>query len=193
MIYLYSYLGIGALILLIMYVSHKLSTKSESEGVKGILDALNPERGTLSYRLINGVLVPILASVLVLFAWPAALYMKIKDMRDRGPGGSFEEKVFKVGKGDLLLKLTKEKIESEEVVEDPLGGVPALPFGHLNKCWSDLLAQMQAEDELWSFKSKWDGNWGRSEIRSGYVIVRAGLPEDYILTEAMPVENEEKE
>jgi len=65
-IYLYSYLGIGALILLIMYVSHKLSTKSESEGVKGILDALNPERGTLSYRLINGVLVPILASVLVL-------------------------------------------------------------------------------------------------------------------------------
>ncbi len=193
MIYLYSYLGIGALILLIMYVSHKLSTKSESEGVKGILDALNPERGTLSYRLINGVLVPILASVLVLLAWPAALYMKIKDMRDRAPGGSFEEKVFKVGKGDLLLKLTKEKIESEEVVEDPLGGVPALPFGHLNKCWSDLLAQMQAEDELWSFKSKWDGSWGRSEIRSGYVIVRAGLPEDYILTEAMPVENEEKE
>lgn len=193
MIYLYWYLGIGVVILVVMYASHKLSSKSESDGLKGLLDAVNPERKKLTYRLINNILVPLLGAVLVLFFWPAALYMKIKDMRERGPGGAFEEKVFKVAKGDLLLRQTIEQIECSEIIEDPLGAVPALPFGHLNKCWTDLLAQLQAGDELCSFRSTWDGNWGRSEIRCGYVLVRDGSPDAYVLTETIPVEKADKE
>lgn len=191
MIYLYSYLSIGAVVLVVMYVTHKFSSKSESDGLKDILDAMNPERKKLSYRVINNCLVPVLASVIAILFWPAVLYMKIKDMRDKGPGGRFEEKVFGVRKADLLAKRTIQQIESDEVIEDPLGAVPALPFGHLNKCWKNLLAQMMDGDELWSFKSEWDGNWCRTEIRSGYVLVREGSPEAFILTARVLVEKDD--
>jgi len=190
-IYLYSYLSIGAVVLVVMYVTHKFSSKSESDGLKDILDAMNPERKKLSYRVINNCLVPVLASVIAILFWPAVLYMKIKDMRDKGPGGRFEEKVFGVRKADLLAKRTIQQIESDEVIEDPLGAVPALPFGHLNKCWKNLLAQMMDGDELWSFKSEWDGNWCRTEIRSGYVLVREGSPEAFILTARVLVEKDD--
>ncbi len=191
MIYLYLYLAIGAVTLVVMYVTHRLSAKSESEGLTDILDAMNPERNKLSYRVINKGLVPVLASVIAILFWPAILYMKIKDICDRGPGGRFEEKVFQVSKADLLAKRTIQQIESDEVIEDPLDAVPALPFGHLNKCWKNLLAQMMDGDEIWSFRSKWDGNWGRTELRSGYVLVREGSPEAFILTARIPVEKDD--
>lgn len=191
MIYFYLYLAIGTVVLVVMYVTHKFSSNSESEGLKDILDAMNPERKKLSYRVINNCLVPVFASVIAILFWPAVLYMKIKDMRDRGPSGRFEEKVFGVRKADLLAKLTIQQIESAEVIEDPLGAVPALPFGHLNKCWTNLLAQMMDGDELWSFKSEWDGNWGRTEIRSGYVLVRKGSPDAFILTARIPIEKDD--
>lgn len=191
MIYLYLYFAIGAVTLVVMYVTHRLSTKSESEGLTDILDAMNPERNKLSYRFINKGLVPVLASVIAILFWPAVLYMKIKDIRDRGPGGRFEEKIFQVSKADLLTKRTIQQIESDEVIEDPLDAVPALPFGHLNKCWKILLAQMMDGDEFWSFRSKWDGNWGRTEIRLGYVLVREGSPEAFILTARIPVEKDD--
>lgn len=131
MIYLYWYLGVGAVILVIMYAAHKWNSRSESDGLKDILDAMNPERKRLSYRIINNCLVPVLAAVLVLFVWPVAIYMKIKDMRDKGSSGGYEEKVFKVLKADLQTQKSIEQIESSEIVSDPLSAVPSLPFGQL--------------------------------------------------------------
>jgi hypothetical protein len=192
MIYLYWYLGVGAVTLVVMYVTHKWNSRAESDGLKDILDAMNPERKKLSYRIINNCLVPVLAAVLVLFVWPIAIYMKIKDMREKGSGGGYEEKVFKVVKADLLAKKSIDQIESSEIVLDPLSAVPPLPFGHLNKCWVDLTSQLLPGDEFWSFKTTWDGNWGRKEIRSGYAIVREGTPEAYILTARIPVEKDDE-
>lgn len=191
MIYLYWYLGIGTLTLVFIYIAHKWSSRSESEGVRDFLDAMNPDRKKISYRIINNYLVPVLAAVLVLFIWPIVIYMKIKDMYDKGSGGGYEEKVFKVLRTDLTDQKTIEQIESLEIVVDPLAAVSALPFGHLNKCWVDLIAQMLPGDELWSFKTTWDGNWGRKEICSGYTIVREGVPEAYILTARIPVKKED--
>jgi hypothetical protein len=193
MIYLYCYLGVGVVTLVVMYVAHKWSSRSESEGIKDILDATNPDRHKLSYRIINTYLVPALAAVLVLFVWPIVIYMKINDLRNKGASGGYEEKVFKVTRGDLLDQKSIEQIESAEIVDDPLLAVPSVPFGHLNKCWEDLISQMQPVDELWSFKTTWDGNWGRKEIRSGYAIVREGIPEAYILTARIPVVKEDEE
>lgn len=190
MISLYWYLGVGAVTLVVMYAAHKWNSRSESDGLKDILDAMNPERKKLSYRIINNCLVPVLAAVLVLFVWPVAIYMKIKDMRDKRSGGGYEEKVFKVLKADLLSQKSIEQIELAEIVLDPLSAVPSIPFGHLNKSWVDLTSQLLPGDELWSFKTTWDGNWGRKEIRSGYTIVREGMPEAYILTARIPVEKD---
>lgn len=191
MIYLYWYLGVGAVTLVVMYAAHKWNSRSESDGLKDILDAMNPERKKLSYRIINNCLVPLLASVLVLFVWPIAIYMKIKDMREKGSGGGYEEKVFKVLKVDLLSQKSIEEIESSEIVSDPLSAVPPLPFGHLNKCWINFLKQLLEGDEIWSFRCRWDGNWGRSELRSGYVLVRNNKPNEYILTKKIPLEKED--
>jgi hypothetical protein len=111
-------------------------------------------------------------------------------MRDKRSGGGYEEKVFKVLKADLLSQKSIEQIELAEIVLDPLSAVPSIPFGHLNKSWVDLTSQLLPGDVLWSFKTTWDGNWGRKEIRSGYTIVREGMPEAYILTARIPVEKD---
>lgn len=189
MIYVYWYLGIGAITLVSMLVSHNLSKEPESKELKDLLEAINPERKKLSYRVFENYVVPTIASALMLVVWPVALYMKVKDMRDRGPGGSLEKKEFKVAKHDLLDSHTIEQVESTELVFDPLGAVPNLPFGHLNKCWLDFLNQMLVGDELWSFKTTWEHSWGLKEIRYGYVLVRDGSPDAYMLTEIIRLEN----
>ena len=176
--------------LMVMYISHRLNSRQESQGLKDILDAMNPERKKLSYKILNNYAVPALASIVVLFFWPAAFYMKIRDMKDKGAGNGFEEKVFKVVDDDLLSRKTVEQIESLEMIEDPLGAVPPIPFGHLNKCWMDLLTHTLPKDELWSFKSTWDGDWGSKDIRCGYVLVRDGSPKEHILTSRIPIRNE---
>jgi hypothetical protein len=191
-IYLYWYMGVGAVTLVVMYLSHKLRSKSEAAGFKDVLGAMNPERKNISYLIINNFLVPVLGSVFALIFWPALLYLKLKDMRDRGSDGRYEEKVFMVTEKDLVERLTTQVIESAEVIDDPLEAVPKLPFGHLNKCWIDLLTQKEDGDEFWSFKTTWEGNWGRTEIRSGYALVRGGNPQAFILTGRIPVENEKK-
>lgn len=191
MIYVYGYLLIGVGTLVVLFVSNKLRSKPESESLRAILEASNPDRKLLSYKIINNVLVPGLASVFVVIAWPVAWYMKIKGLDDKAPGEDFQEKVFAVAKSDLLMKMTAEQIESAEIVVDPMNAVPAQPSGHLNRCWLDFLAKRQPGDELWSFKSCWDEGWGPSEIRAGYVLVREGSPDAHILTELVPVETKD--
>jgi hypothetical protein len=189
-IYFYWYLGLGAVTLLVMYVSHKLNSRQESQGLKDILDAMNPEHKKLSYKILNNYAVPALASIVVILFWPVAFYMKIKDMKDKRTGNGFEEKVFKVVDDDLLSRKTVEQIESSEMIEDPLGAVPSVAFGHLNKRWMDLLNHILPNDELWSFKTTWEGDWGNKDIRYGYVLVRNGSLQEYILTARIPIENE---
>jgi hypothetical protein len=64
-------------------------------------------------------------------------------------------------------------------MHDPLGKVPNLPFGHLNKAWGRLLAEMtEPADQLWSFFIPKDSDFGpyrsvSGDVR-GYAIVRKG-------------------
>ena len=55
---------------------------------------------------------------------------------------------------------------------DPMGAVPDLPFGHLNATWLKFKVSLEPADSIWSFSVEWCGNWGRREIRAGYVAVR---------------------
>jgi len=191
MIYLYGYLAIGAVVFLTMYVSHKLGSKSGGEAFSDLLDDILPHRKTLSYRIIYHYVGPPIVAGIGLFVWPAIVYMKIQEMRKGESGAGYVEPVFSVGKDDLLAKQTIEQIESAEIISDPLGAAPALPFGHLHQCWLAFLAQMLPDDELWSFQSTWDVPWSEKEIRYGYVLVRAGIPDAYVLSEAMPFDSED--
>ena len=49
MIYLYWYLGIGIAVLAVVYGAHRLRKEKESESLRELLEAVNPDRKKLSY------------------------------------------------------------------------------------------------------------------------------------------------
>ena len=193
MIYLYWYLGIGVAVLAVVFGAHRLTKKDESESLSDLLDAVNPDRKKLSYRIMNNFVVPALAAVAVLVVWPAAIYMKGKEIfGKKSDSAPDEEREFAVERSYLQERLTVEEIEARELVADPLGAVPTLPFGHLNAAWRTFIANSGAGDEVWSFRAPWQTTWGRKEIRAGYVVVRGGDPAAHFLTMWKEIEDELK-
>lgn len=191
MIYLYWYLGIGVAVLAVVFGAHRLTKKDESESLRDLLDAVNPDRKKLSYRILNNWVVPVLAAVAVVVAWPAALYMKGKEILGKKSESALEEeREFAVERGHLHERLTVAQIEAREVVTDPLGAVPHLPFGHLHAAWKTFVGSVGEDDELWSFTALWQTTWGRKEIRTGYVVVRRGSPAKHFLTMSTEVEDD---
>ena len=70
---------------------------------------------------------------------------------------------------DLVNPADPEQIEQSSYVQDPLGRVPQMPFGHFHEAWSHLLSQMEPDDSLWFFNApprKW-----KPECH-GYAVVR---------------------
>lgn len=191
MIYLYWYLGIGVAVLAVVFGAHQLTKKDEPESLRDLLDAVNPDRKKLSYRILNNVVAPVLAAVAVVVVWPAALYMKGKEIFGKKSESALdEEHEFAVERTHLQERLTVLQIEAREVVADPLGAVPDLPFGHLNAAWKTFVEEVGADDELWSFTAPWQTKWGRKEIRTGYVVVRGGVPASHFLTMWKEIEDE---
>jgi hypothetical protein len=190
-IYLYWYLGIGAAVLAVVFGAHRLTKKDEPESLHDLLDAVNPDRKKLSYRILNNVVAPVLAAVAVVVVWPAALYMKGKEIFGKKSVSALDEEgEFAVERSHLQERLTVLQIEAREAVTDPLGAVPDLPFGHLNAAWKTFAEGVGADDELWSFTAPWQTTWGRREIRTGYVVVRGGVPAAHFLSMWKEIEDE---
>jgi len=190
-IYLYWYLGIGVAVLAVVFGAHQLTKKDEPESLRDLLDAVNPDRKKLSYRILNNVVAPVLAAVAVVVVWPAALYMKGKEIFGKKSESALDkEREFAVQRAHLQERLTVMQIEAREVVADPLGAVSDLPFGHLNAAWKTFVEEVGADDELWSFTAPWQTKWGRKEIRTGYVVVRGGVPASHFLTMWKEIEDE---
>ena len=183
MIYLYWYIGVGVAVLAVVYGAHRLTKEKESESLRDLLDTVNPDRKKLSYRILNNVVAPVLAAILVVAVWPVAVYMKAKEMLQKKDGTEIEkEREFAVERQHLQERLTVQEVERREVVTDPLKAVPELPFGHLNAAWQEFLNGHVDGGELWSFSARWQTTWGRKELRSGYTIVQGGAPGAYFLT-----------
>ena len=183
MIYIYWYLGIGAVVLAIVYSAHRMTREKESDFAHELRDTLNPDRKKLSYRILNNIVAPVLAAILVVAVWPVAIYMKVKEMLQKKESYvSPEEREFAVEREHLLERLTVQEIEMREVVTDPLKAAPDLPFGHLNAAWHEFLQGKPDGAELWSFSAQWQTTWGRKEQRCGYAAVQNDAPAAYILT-----------
>lgn len=175
MSYLIWYLAIGAVLLLVILISHVLSTKSESGFTRGMKSAIHPERETLHYELLENVVVPLLAAMLVLVFWPAAIYMKANEILLAKKNLTPEKKIGSVLKDDLVRQMTVDEIELQERVIDPMGAVPDIPFGHLNTTWLRFKGNMEPQDSIWTFSARRTSDWERREILEGYVIVRADV------------------
>ena len=72
----------------------------------------------------------------------------------------------------LLTRMSVEEIERANIVRDPHGAAPELPFGHLNAAWRRFAAQVGEGDEVWSFSMPWERQFPMMEMRRGYVVVR---------------------
>lgn len=183
MIYLYWWIAIGIVTLIVVLGAHLLTKKKESDSLRDLLDAANPERTKFSYRLLNNIVAPALGSVVIVIAWPVAIYIKAKQLFPERNGGVGEtEREFAVEIKHLQERLSLHEIEQREIVADPLKSVPGIPFGHLHQAWAKFLADLPEEAEVWSFSAQWENRWGRKEIRKGYVALLDGSPGSRIIT-----------
>lgn len=193
MIYLYWYLGTGAAVLAVVYGAHRLTKEKESESLRELLEAVNPDRKKLSSRILNNIVAPALAAILVVAVWPVAVCMKLKELLKKKEGAEVEEeREFTVERQHLQERLTVQEIEKREVVTDPLRAAPELPFGHLNAAWKEFLYGHADGVALWSFSAQWQTTWGRKELRSGYVMVQDGAPGAHFLTVWKDIPDEAK-
>lgn len=183
MTYLYWYLSIGVLILAFVYGAHLRTKEKETDSLRELLEALHPERKTLSYRILNNVVTPVLAAIFVVAVWPIAVFMKAKEMIKKKDGPEVEEeREFAVERKHLLEQLAVQEVERRELVTDPFKAVPELPFGHLNTAWKGFVEAHLEGSELWSFTAEWQSASGRKELRSGYVTVQNGVPRAHFMT-----------
>lgn len=182
MIYLYWYLGVGAVILILVAAFHNITKQKDGNSLNDVLTDPQPKRRELRLRLLDDVFGPALIGLLVVPFWPVILFFKIKQLIFGTPEiKPFEEPQFSVTRADLLTKMSISDIEEKEMVVDPLGAVPHLPFGHLNCAWNNFLEDVQPSDAIWTFSAKWT-HWGRTELRKGYVIVNDGEVGHHFMT-----------
>ena len=180
MIYLSLYLGVGVVMLAVLLISDRRSNPEPS--MRPLLDDLDPVRQTTRYKILNKIVVPLLAGALVIFVWPVVPAMKLKDIFWKKAAAKTEELQFAVARGDLIEMVALAHIERRDTVLDPLGAVPQCPFGHLNAAWKTFRIGLQPQDVIWSFRSNWETTWGRKELRAGYVAVRGEVIGAHFLT-----------
>lgn len=72
------------------------------------------------------------------------------------------------------------------MVTDPLNAAPELPFGHLHPVWLKFKQSLDEQDTVHSFTKEWRPplSFCRQEV-SGYVCVRGGQPEHFMLTKVV--------
>lgn len=176
------YLGVGGLILAVIYVHHRLTTTERSDWVNAALRASDPERHTLRYRILADAVAPTLAALFIWALWPIALAMAAKWRLDarRDERRSNEERAARenrpaVEKSELIERFSIEAIESKETIVDPMNAAPALPFGHLGASWVAFRSKLTPQDEIWSFSAVRSDEWGAHEQTAGYAAVRRGV------------------
>lgn len=192
--FLLGYLAAGVITLLIESRSpfrQRLRDRRDPDNLMALLEARDPRSKTLWYRIRARVLAPVLAAIAMVLLWPVTLWWRFQRwQQDRELRRYRESRVFKVRQEHLQERLSIAEIERREIVQDPLQAVPELPFGHLHAIWCDIKSSMQPGDGLWSFSTRWDEDWGRPQVREGYVFWRNGRPMAHMLSFFKPLTDE---
>ena len=176
----------------IFYVSYHLLKDYRdrpSEFARDLLAAMGRTRGIKD--VLGDILVYTIAAILILSTWPAvAVWSFFKVRQDAAREIENSKPDFNCSSQYLISVVDPRDAELVSYVIDPLGCVPSLPFGHLNKAWGNFLSEMiDPSDELWSFyipKGSKCGRHGfaaRADIR-GFAHVRSGKIFGEFITES---------
>jgi len=190
MTYLLAYLGIGLVTLVIVLVAKWIGERREPMEYE--FHRYLQERRQPSWKewLIEDVIGPTIAGVLVIVAWPLVVAWWVKEKWFSGMAPAGERPVFEVRQEHLLERRSIEEIERLERVDDPLDAVPDLPFGHLYFAWLQFREKLEPGDEVWSFTAPWN-EWGWCCTRSGYAVLKADSVGPWFISEIRPGGNEE--
>lgn len=150
-----------------------------SQFANDLLRALGKEKSIVD-RLQN-VLVYAIAIICIAIGWPLFCIWAIFESRKEAALEIERNRPdFDCASEYLVTQVNPVDVEIASYVVDPLGTVPPLPFGHLNKGWGNFLADMTDDaDEMWSFYIPEGSKCGKyrrtasSDIR-GYARVRNG-------------------
>jgi len=138
-------------------------------------------RGARDPAEVIGVVVGIIGIVgSVLLLWPVLLVLLVWSRLKRKDAEPVEEQ-FTVPEAGLIEQLSVAEIERREFVDDPLGGAPRLPFGHLNPVWRKHLESVTPESTLWSFSTLWDHRGGAQQVE-GYVLKSGAVIGPHMIT-----------
>lgn len=190
MIWLCIYLAGGVVSLVVLYGTH---LRERQENATSQL--LQSMRGSLSTKdmLLEKVIAPALACVLVVVAWPAALVYTLKSWREsRLDKQRREDAVFRVRAKDLLGQTTVPDVEALAHIIDPIGAVPDLPFGHLHGVWRAFLDQRPLGAELWAFSCDHTSEWGHVTAREGYVWVLGEVRAPWIVNREISKDHDDE-
>lgn len=188
-----AYLATGLVFLILARLLVKLFYKDKrSNFVKEMMTAIDNDRSPAEKR--RKFFKSVAVSGLAIAVWPLTFSILINELRDSSIS-EFEdggEPKFRCETKDLLEKVNPLEVEAGAKVLDPLGRVPDLPFGHLNKGWLRLRRKVRPGDVMWSFRTSGymphaDGPGPRYEgphsVLAGYAIVRNGKIVAEFLTE----------
>jgi len=106
--------------------------------VKEMMSAIENDKSTAEKR--RKFFRNIAVGGLAIAAWPLTFTILVNELRSsRKNDREFnEEPEFVCKSKDLLEIVSATEVEANSKVLDPMGRVPDLPFGHLNKGWRRL-------------------------------------------------------
>lgn len=180
MIWLWLYLGLGLVLGMGVYIQNARKPKSD---IGQLLASMRGPQSRID-QILEKVIAPVLGSILVVTAWPVAIWFIYKERKNKKREAKRRsDAVFRVRPEDLSGQTTIAEVESSNYVKDPLGAVPDLPFGHLNSVWTDFLSKRPVSAQLWSFACDWKSEWGSQFSRRGYVWVLGEVLNPWMLTQ----------
>ncbi len=172
------YFSVGLVVCLAVVTSHLWMKRGQASSLTDALKSLNPSRQRFWYRVLEDVVVPGLAFILVWLVWPVAIGFKFYEMYQKKDAEANSErlakaKVFVLKEEALIREMTVAEIEEANRVMDPLGAAPNLPFGHLNAVWVEFRDGLGVGETLHLFESV-GPNAFRKQLIWGYAVCKEG-------------------
>lgn len=185
--WLYGYLAIGALTaIFFLLLSYKERPSKFARDMMAVLG-----HGNTIKQYLQDTLVYSIATLTIVIGWPGFLiWAANKKLESTREAKRKEGPRFKCKPQHLVRKVDPIRAEEENMIHDPLGMTPKLPFGHLNTAWMNFLADFGFEDEneLWYFEippgTKTNRYRTSTTLISGYAKVVKGKIMNEILIES---------
>jgi len=206
--WLIAYFVVGAVVMALLWTFWASNLNSFARERTAVMEQRADQHKSLAQKLLERRLIPALALLFGWLVWPALLVARLwvalrqrndpalwslsgdLDLNaDSGAMTKVSDDFFTSPHDRVILakerikRLNTDEIENGHLIDDPLGAVPALPFGHLNPVWRHLQTQLTSGRELWRFRSERVGRLKEFQAFEGYAVFDGGTYIDHMVTD----------